>query len=604
MKHLFCFFGSKKSLIIIGILTFLIISTRNRVARAIGISTIYLAQNANPSETNSLDSQLDEVRPFRDFTPTETLPNQTLPPIDDLLDTPDIIPDSLSPGDDEPVLAVKQFQIEGNTVFEDTEIQALLAEYTNRTLSFADLLQIETTITKLYTDNGYINSGAVIPAQNIENGVVVVQVIEGKIDPQDIQVIVNGRLSEDYILARLKRGTKTPLNITELQEALQLLELDPLVENLNAELSVGVNRDRWKLKVEVNQAPAFLPVIFVNNSRPPSVGSFQRGIEINHNNFAGEGDRASFVYKNTEGSNDFDTSYTIPFNSLNGTITLGYRYVTSDIVESPFDILGIESKTDEYKLSIRQPIIVTATPNSTQELAVGVELSREANRTTLGDEPLPLSPGSDSNGETKITAIRFFQDWTRRSRQQVLAMRSQFSVGLDAFDSTINDDGPDSRFFAWRSQAQWLRRLDTEANINLLLRSDIQLSTTELVPLERFSIGGIQSVRGYRQDALLGDNGILFSAEVRIPVHRWDNGENSISVIPFADFGTVWSENELLNQDKDTLVSVGMGLQLALSNRLRARIDWGIPLVDVEDRENTLQENGVYFSIEYSPFSK
>ncbi len=584
-------------------LTFLIISPRNRVARAIGTSIVYLAQSPSPSETNPLDSQLDEVQPFRDFSPTETLPNQTLPPIDDLLDAPSSIPDSLSPGDDEAVFAVKQFQIEGNTVFEDTEIQALLKEYTNRTLSFADLLQIETIITKLYTDNGYINSGAVIPAQNIENGVVVVQVIEGRIDQQDIQVIVNGRLSEDYILARLKRGIKTPLNITELQEALQLLQLDPLVENLNAELSVGANRDRWKLKVEVNQAPAFRPVIFVNNSRTPSVGSFQRGIEINHNNFAGEGDRASFVYKNTDGSNDFDTSYTIPFNSLNGTIGLRYRYITSDIVESPFDTLDIESKTDEYELSIRQPIIVTATSDSTQELAVGVELSRQANRTTVDDRPFELSAGSDSNGETTITALRFFQDWTRRSRQEVWALRSQFSVGLDAFDATINDDEPDSRFFAWRGQAQWLRRLDDEANINLLLRSDIQLSTTELVPLEQFSVGGIQSVRGYRQDALLGDNGILFSAEVRIPVHRWDNGENSISVIPFADFGTVWSENESPNQDEDTLVSVGVGLQMTLSDRLRARLDWGIPLTEVEDRDNTLQENGVYFSIEYSPFS-
>ncbi len=602
MKHLFCLLHSRKSLIVFSTLTFIIIGSGNKTAAAYDANTMYLAQSPNLTDTNSPDSQLDNVPPFRDFTPEDTLPTQTLPPIDDLLESPVNIPDSSPSEDDEAIFDVKEFNIEGNTAFEDSEIQNLLVDYTNSKLSFADLLQIETIVTKLYTDNGYINSGAVIPAQNISDGVITIQVIEGRIEREDIQVKVNGRLSEDYVLARLKRGTKTPLNIKKLQEALQLLQLDPLIENLNAELSVGTNRDRWKLQVEVNQANAFRPVIFANNSRTPSVGSFQRGIELSHNNVSGEGDRASLVYKNTDGSNDFDVNYTVPFNSLNGTVGLRYRYITSDIVESPFNTLDIESKTDEYEISLRQPILVSAGTNSTQELAVGLELSRQANRTTVGNQPFELSAGSEPNGETKITAVRFFQDWTRRSRQEVIAMRSQFSVGLDAFDSTINSDEPDSSFFAWRGQAQWLRQLDSNSNINLLLRSDIQLSTSDLVPLEEFSLGGIESVRGYRQDSLLGDNGVLFSAEVRIPIHRWNAQQNSISIIPFVDLGTVWSENTQNNQEEDTLASVGLGLQLAISDRLRARVDWGVPLIEVEDRDDTLQENGIYFSLEYFPF--
>ena len=595
MKYLFCFLQGKKFLILFSML--LVIGSGNRAAMAVKTNNvIYLAQI--PADTPSPQ----DAPPFRDFTPTQPLPTQTLPPIDDLLDSPTNIPDSLPSGDERAIFEVKQFQIEGNTAFKDEEIEALLVDYSDRTLSFADLLQIETLISKLYTDNGYINSGAVIPAQDIDDGVITIQVIEGRIEEQDITVTVDGRLSEDYVLARLRRGTKTPLNINKLQEALQLLQLDPLIESLNAELSVGANRDRWKLSVEVNQAPAFRPVVFANNSRTPSVGSFQRGVEITHNNFAGQGDRASFVYKNTDGSDDFDVNYTIPFNALNGTVALRYRYITSDIVESPFDQLDIESETDEYEIAIRQPIIVTATANSTQELALGLEFSRQSNKTTLENRPFQLSAGSDLDGETTIYALRFFQDWTRRTRQEVLALRSQFSVGLDVFDATINADDPDGEFFAWRGQAQWLRQLDAEANINLLLRSDIQLSTSELVPLEQFSLGGIESVRGYRQDVLLGDNGVLFSAEVRIPVYRWSQGQNSISLIPFADVGTVWSDSEPTNQEDDTLLSLGLGLQLGISERLRARLDWGIPLIDVEDRDDTLQENGVYFSIEYLPF--
>jgi hemolysin activation/secretion protein len=94
----------------------------------------------------------------------------------------------------------------------------------------------------------------------------------------------------------------------------------------------------------------------------------------------------------------------------------------------------------------------------------------------------------------------------------------------------------------------------------------------------------------------------LISGEVRIPFYRWSQEQNSLTAIPFVDFGTSWSNSENLNQEEDTVASLGVGLQLDLSNLLTARLDYGIPLVEVEDSNDTLQENGVYFSLEYFPF--
>jgi hemolysin activation/secretion protein len=567
---------------------------------------VLLLGNNLPVEAQALPpdaSPRPDIPPFTPIEPTqpETPQLKPLPPVEDLLEQPPATPPEQQPGDLLGTIEVKRFQIEGSTVFDEEELQELIKQYTNRPITFADLLQVETILTRFYNNQGYINSGAVVPQQNIKDGVIKVQIIEGRLE--DILVQVNGRLSEEYVRSRIARGGKTPLNINKLQESLQLLQLDPLIENLTAELSVGAKRDRWNLEVEVNQAPAFKPELFVNNSRTPSVGSFQRGIALNHNNFAGEGDRASFIYKNTDGSDDYEFGYTVPVNSLNGTVGFRYRFVESEIVEPPFDELDIDSETDQYQLTFRQPILVTADSESTQELAVGVELSRQANKTTLLNQPFPLSVGANDEGETTVSAVRFFQDWTQRTRREVLAARSQFSVGLDLFDSTTSENAPDSKFFAWRGQAQWLRQLDAESNINLLLRSDIQLSTSELVPLEQFSLGGAESVRGYRQDALLGDNGIFASAEVRVPVFRWNNNTSSVAVIHFLDFGTTWNKSDDDNQqDEDTLFALGLGLQLSLSDRLNARLDWGIPLVEVEDQDRTLQEDGIYFSLEYLPF--
>ena len=524
-----------------------------------------------------------------------------LPPVEDFLDSlPNQLPEGGVP-ESEVEFTVKEFKLENNTVLEEIEIEAVFQEYRDRPLTFADLLELETKLTKLYTENGYINSGVVIPSQDVNQGIVTLQAIEGTIEA--INVNVDGRLKEGYIRSRLARGAKSPLNIEELQEALQLLQLNPLVESLNAELSVGRSRDRWMLDVDVNQGDAFDPVLFVNNSRTPSVGSLQRGIELNHNNVLGYADRFSFVFRDTDGSDDFDASYSIPVNSLDGTVGLRYRFVNSDIIEGNFDDLDIESETDEIELTLRQPILLRANAESTEELALGFEFSRQTNEITVQDMPFEdLSPGADENGETKISALRFFQDWTKRTRTSVFAARSQFSVGVDLFDATINEGAPDSSFVSWRGQAQWLRQLKSSSNINLLLRSDIQLSNDDLVPLETFSLGGVQSVRGYRQDVLLGDSGIFASAEVRIPVYRWSENQNNLAVIPFFDFGTSWSNSDDKDQEEDTLASLGVGLKLDLIDTLSARVDYGIPLIDIPDTGNSLQEDGFYFSLEYFPF--
>jgi hypothetical protein len=54
----------------------------------------------------------------------------------------------------------------------------------------------------------------------------------------------------------------------------------------------------------------------------------------------------------------------------------------------------------------------------------------------------------------KVAAFRFSQEWLRRDINRVLAARSQFSLGLDAFNATINDTGTDGQFFAWLGQFQ------------------------------------------------------------------------------------------------------------------------------------------------------
>ncbi|MBD2167082.1 ShlB/FhaC/HecB family hemolysin secretion/activation protein [Calothrix membranacea FACHB-236] len=563
------------------------------------------AQTINTAQIPNLNSiQAQQLPPPQDVQPPVTSPTplpkppQPLPPPEQLLPvpSPSPAPEQTLPENLPENIVVERFEVVGSTVFTPQQLAAETKEFLNKPISLAEVFQARSKITDLYVRNGYITSGAYIPPQTIKSGVIKIQVVEGKLE--EIQVTGTRRLNPNYVRSRLAIATKAPLNREQLLEALQLLQLNPLIQNLSAELSAGSRPGVSVLQVEVREAQSFSAQVVLDNARSPSVGSFRRRLQINQANLLGFGDGLNFAYTNTDGSNAFDVGYAIPLNARNGTLAFNFGTTSSNVIEEPFNILDIESSSRYYEITFRQPIIQTPT----QELALGLTASRrESEATYIEGERLPFpSLGADEQGSTRISAIRFFQEWTTRNSREVIALRSQFNLGIGAFDSTINQEGPDSRFFAWQGQAQWARLLAPETL--LLLRLNTQLASRNLLPLEQLGLGGIDTVRGYRQDYLLTDNGAFASAEVQVPILRLPQIGSTLHLTPFVDFGVAWNSSNRENPDPNTLASVGLGLRWTQGDRFSARLDWGIPLVSVESRENTWQENGLYFSLIYNPF--
>jgi len=491
-------------------------------------------------------------------------------------------------------IVVKSFDIIGSSVFSPQELNQAVKPYLNRPLTLSELFQARSAITNLYTENGYVSSGAYIPPQELDDGTVQIAVLEGKLE--EINVSGTEHLSDKYISARIAAATAQPINVDTLLAALQLLRLDPLIDNVSAELSAGIRPGTSLLDIRIQEADVFHLAISFNNSRSPSVGSSQRSVGLNHGNLLGFGDQFNFEYANTDGSNAFDVSYGLPLNSKNGTIKAAYGSNSNNVIEEPFSPIDIESQSRYYELSFRQPIVL----KPTQEFALGLSLTRTESETFLADETFPLSRGANEDGETRISAVRLFQEFVNRNDKEVLAFRSQFSLGVDVLNPTINDgDEPDSTFVSWRGQSQWVRQLDQD--LLLLLRGDVQISGGSLVPLEQFRVGGVNSVRGYRQDLSLGDHGLFASAELRIPVLRFKKVDGLVQIAPFFDVGTVWNSEDL-EISHTTLPSLGVGLNFSMGTKFNARLDWGIPLISVEGTSNSLQENGIYFSIDSNFF--
>jgi hemolysin activation/secretion protein len=89
----------------------------------------------------------------------------------------------------------------------------------------------------------------------------------------------------------------------------------------------------------------------------PASAVFGRGVRINQANLLGLGDGLEVSYANTDGSNEFNGSYTVPVNARNGTIRFAASAASTNIIEEPFDAVDIEGKSRTYELSYRQPIV-------------------------------------------------------------------------------------------------------------------------------------------------------------------------------------------------------------------------------------------------------
>ncbi|MEL7475291.1 MAG: POTRA domain-containing protein, partial [Cyanobacteria bacterium J06555_12] len=335
------------------------------------------------------------VDPPAPLPPLDTVPDWEAPPVD--------APVPANPGTDR--LFVAAFEVVGSTVFSSDDFAQATADFVNRDLLFNDLLQVRSAITQLYVDAGYITSVALLPPQTPESNIVRIQVIEGSLEA--IEVRGTNRLQSRYIRDRLARADRVPLNTDRIVAALQLLQLDPRIQRTSAELAAGTRLGQSVLTVDVTEANTVGVDVLLNTNRSPNVGSFERGFLLEELNLFGRGDRFTLGWRNTDGSDVLSSSYSYPLNAKEGTLSLDITQSWGEVVEEPFDRLGITSEAADFTLSFRQPLVL----EPSAEVSLGVSGFLRRARTEFEDFGFrfPLR-GADGDGRSRLSVLRFDQD--------------------------------------------------------------------------------------------------------------------------------------------------------------------------------------------------
>lgn len=461
-----------------------------------------------------------------------------------------------------------------------------------------------------------------------------------------------------FISRQIWPEINTPLNINDLEEQLRLLKNDtvarsfPYFEEVETVLSRagGLPDGASKLTVTVTEAPAFQLDVVANNYAPPSLGSERVDFQFNmlrplgflqdENIFHGPQGRrrlkswAPITYGeelNISGSVDlpnlgrlfeltpwrpgeiFDSvnvnaRYQYPVNATRGVIQFRGQFSRDIITDDTFESLNLNAESRSVQVRYRQPVFRSLE----NELGLSLGFNFYNGQTFIfNDVPFPFGIGPDDEGVSRTSVFEFGQDYVRRGRNgSVLFLQSSFQLGTGLFNATLNEGNiPDGTFLSWLGQAQRWQRFNER--YTLLLKAKVQLTPDSLLPSEQFTIGGRNTVRGYRESALTGDNGFAASIENRIALILSENsnledGQNIerrpiLEVIPFIDLGAIWNNPDNPNDlpDETFLASIGLGMQWRLSDEFVFNLDYGIPLIDFENKGNNLQDDGVHLGFAY-----
>ena len=170
--------------------------------------------------------------------------------------------------------------------------------------------------------------------------------------------------------------------------------------------------------------------------------------------------------------------------------------------------------------------------------------------------------------------------------------------------STTDVDGSGGTVFSWLGQAQFTHVVPQIGpwktnNWRFVTRASGQVSNGSLVTLQQFVIGGVDTVRGYPENEVVTDNGVVGSVEMQIPIiQRQDR--DVLQLVPFFDIG--YGQNVHSPSDAKLLSSIGIGFLYNPSSHLSAYLYYGIPFNGFPRTNTDAQDYGIHFGLTLCAF--
>lgn len=479
---------------------------------------------------------------------------------------------------------VFEYEIEGNTVLPVIAVERAVTPHLGPKRTVADVEGARAALEKAYQDAGYVTVFVDLPEQEVLDGVVRLRVLEGKVSRLKVtesRYFDQGRIRN--VVSELADGKVPNFNVvqaqlaevnrTEERRVQPILRPGPVPGTVEAELKVS-DQLPMSFSVELNNRQ----VQFTDPLRLQVTGTYSNLFQADHSlSFIG-----IVTPQDTSQSKALGLNYQVP---LAGGDAWQASLLVSDSFVQPIGGSNVVGKG--FNLSLKRLWALPQSPGVFHTLSVGVDYKNTRERITAGDasslaSPLRYMPlGLDytailQRGES-TTMVQLSGTFALRGvlRREVdcVGPEDQFGCKREEGDGSfaaIKLDLAHTHPLWWGMDARW--------------RLGAQASNQPLVGAEQFSIGGVDSVRGYYEAELLGDAGVRAGLELSSP--NWGGGPQGswraalteLRLHGYLEAGQVRVQNPSADDAPITLAGAGLGLSLKLWQTLSARLDVAWPL--------------------------
>lgn len=505
-----------------------------------------------------------------------------------------------------PRIQVKAFRLQGATDRPEhkvsvAEVQAILESVRSaqpaQGFSINQLQEAANKVAAYYREHGYILAQAFVPAQQVTNGEVTVQVLEGRL----AGVVVEG--NKGYSADTLRRPFDSligePLDKDSIESALLTLTNYPGVTAFGV-LGAGREVGTTNLTLRVQSEDRFRIESVLDNYGTQFAGEYRGQVTLTFNDPLHQADRLKLtgLYARSSSSGDSHGAY----GGLDYEIPLF----------SPSDSLRFVHLTNAYNVGAAAAA-VTTTDSEGDTRIDELGFRHDFSRSRLGSASIGLAFNVKSATfkspptvvyEDKLATARIDAQWERIDTRFRGVNRIALSYthgfnglfdALDAYDPAntaanahVSRLGASGEFNKVNLQLQRLQRITQYTS--MVFRVDGQFTNDPLVSLEQFSMGGPDSVRAYPVAELLAEKGGVASLELVTgapgfagrPAFGNTTWGQVLQVSLFVDYanGSLNAPLTSTQTSSNHLAGAGVGIQFSLPGRVFSRLDVATPLTD------------------------
>lgn len=469
-----------------------------------------------------------------------------------------------------PVVDVKSIQVQGATQASADELQTAVQPWVGKALTVAQLQEPARAVTDLLKSKGLSLAQAFVPAQDLQNGVLRLQVVEGVLDAATgiSGVVVKGvQRTDPAIVARtVSPGAVAgqPLRAAELEQRLMLANELPGLK-LKASLVPGSQFGTTAVEVTAEEEKARSIQIYTDNHGNRWTGQARMGFDMDIYSPTGKGDQISLGGVASRDSGSAKLAWSTPIEYKD--VRLGASLSGSQSNMSPQNVnVRFDGRATVFSLFGQMPIRRQAASSVNALLSVdNKQLSndfegmlfdkREVNSLSVGFNGSYLS--DDRQGQSRWATT--LTTGSVHLRDRLVSLNPRLDTQGN-FTKLVGDYRMSRPLAADGEAGKW--------TVSARASGQMHVGGANLDNAEKFQLGGADGVRGYPVGEGWGDAGYLGSLELSRPLTV--EKLHSARFMLFVDTGSITRNPKAAQAAEATdgvantyrLHSAGLGLKL------------------------------------------